>query len=442
MSQGTKQGLPPGPGPLSIMKLMFFMGRNDLLDLSRKFGDPMTLPTVMGRMVLAVSPEGIKQIFSADPETFVPTLGDGIGPILRNGLLFQRGAVHKRSRKLLTPPFHGARMRAYGNMMRETARRHAAEWKPGQPFTMIDVAQSLTLDVIIEAVFGVARSERVATFRKDTLDALGAFSPFIFIKAFQRELFGLGPWARILRNYSKVRDQVYALIAEYRRNLAGREDILSLLLSAKDEEGNGLSDPEIMDQLVTIVFAGHETTAIALAWAFYELHRNPEVLARLRAELDTLYAASGDAPDPEAIARLPFLEAVVNETLRLYPPVHILHRRLARPLTLLGWELPPGTVVAAGAYATHRLESIYPEPGKFKPERFLGRTFTPFDFLPWGGGARRCLGMPFAMYELKIVIATLIREYRLRLLDAGEVGFVHRTGTIGPKGGIRMALEA
>lgn len=428
--------LPPGPGMLSAFTMLFDLSTT-IGDYAKKYGDPFTLPSVMGAMVTTVSPEGNKAILGADPDLFVPSGGDAFRFALGNSVLLQHGAEHRRSRKLLMPPFHGARMRTYGDLMRKTALRYLQQWEPGRPFVLIDTTQAITLDVILEAVFGVDSAARLQQFRGQVLDLLGAFSPLLFIKPLRRELFGLGPWARFQRRNEALRTQVFALIAEHRATLEGRTDILSLLISARDEAGNGLSDQDIMDQLVTLVFAGHETTAVTLAWAVYCLLRSPEALERLRAELAPL----GDQSDPEAVARAPYLEAVCNEALRLYPPVHLIHRRLVRPMTLCGYELPAGTVVGAGAHATHRLESLYPEPERFRPERFLERTFTPFEFLPWGGGARRCLGAAFAMYEMKIVLAALVRGYRLRLLEKGEVKLALRPGTVGPKGGIRVQLE-
>jgi len=432
--------LPPGPGKLHMLRMMGSIGRDTVHSLSERYGDPFTLPSLLGPMVIAVSPEGNKAIFSADPETFVPALTESIGGFLRHSVLLQSGGEHRRARKLLSPPFHGARMRTYGKLMQDIARGAAARLPRNTPFKMIDLTQSITLDVILRAVFGVADGEEVQRFRRDMLAVLDVFSPILFVKALQRSFFGFGPWARFQRANDRLRERVFALIAAHRATLEGREDILSLLLHAKDEEGQGLSDQEIMDQLMAIVLAGHETTAVMLAWTFYLLHKNPGALMRLREEVQSL--PGGDELDPEVVARLPFLEAVCNETLRIYPPVQIIHRRLARPLSLLGWELPVGTIVAAGAHGTHRIPGLYPEPEAFRPERFFSRSFSPFEFLPWGGGARRCLGAAFAMYEMKQVLATLLRRHRFQLLETGEVGLVHRPGTVGPKGGIRMLIES
>ncbi|MFO0657704.1 MAG: cytochrome P450 [Polyangia bacterium] len=427
--------LPKGPGKLALLRMMFDLTYT-LADMARDYGDPFTLPTAFGPMVVAVSPEGNKEIFSADPDIFSASAADSFGRVIRNSVLVTSGEEHRRQRRLLTPPFHGQRMRSYGNLMKTAAKEWTERLAPGNPFQMIYTTQAITLDVIIYAVFGVDHGQRVEQFRTDLLDVLGSFTPLIFLRPLQHEFGGIGPWARFQRGFRKLADHVAALSAEYRQKLDGREDILSLLLSTKDEEGKGLSAEEILDQLVTIVFAGHETTAVMLAWAFYLLHKYPDQLARLHEEIDPLPLET----EPEAIAKLPFLEAVINETLRLYPPVHVIHRKLKKPMRLSGCELPAGTIVAAGAFATHRLSSIYPEPDKFVPQRFLHRTYSPFEFLPFGGGARRCLGAAFATYEMKQVLFVMLKQKRFELLETEEVRFAHRAGTVGPKGGIRMMV--
>jgi cytochrome P450 len=429
--------LPKGPGKLALMKMMFDLSYT-LADMARDYGDPFTLPTAFGPMVVTVAPEGNKEIFTADPDSFTASAADSFGRVIRSSVLVTSGAEHRRQRKLLTPPFHGQRMRSYGTMMKTVAKEWGARLPIGTPFVMIKTTQAITLDVIIEAVFGVDAGERVAQFRTDLLAVLDSFTPLIFLKPLQHEFAGLGPWARFQRGFRKLAEHVFALAAERRANLDGREDILSLLLTAKDDEGKGLSDQEILDQLITIVFAGHETTAVMLAWAFYLLHLNPDKLAELHREIDPLPIET----EPETIAKLPYLEGVVNETLRLYPPVHVVHRKLARPMKLMGYDLPIGTVVAAGAFATHRLAAIYPEPERFLPERFINKSYSPFEFLPFGGGARRCLGAAFATYEMKLVLFQLLKQLRFRLLETKPVQFTHRAGTVGPKGGIRMVREA
>lgn len=427
--------LPPGPGALAMARGMFDLSFT-FVDIAKKYGDPFSVPLPFGTVVVTYSPEGNKAIFGADPDTFSSTGADILRGLIDLSVLATSGSQHKRQRKLLMPPFHGARMRAYGRLMRERALDWAGRIERGKPFAMVDVTQNITLDVIIEAVFGVASRERMQEFREAILAMLGHFTPLALMPQLRHRFFGLSPWARLQRHLGRLQTLVDGLCREFRAAPAGREDILSLLLAAKDEDGSGLSDKEIFDQLLTIIVAGHETTAVMLAWAFYCLYRNPEPLARLQAEL----APHAADADPEVIARLPFLSAVIDETLRLYPPVHIIHRRLVKPLTLGGYALQPGDAVAAGAFVTHRLESVYPEPERFLPQRFIDKTYSPFEFMPFGGGARRCLGAAFATYEMKQVLFALLTTHRFECLENGPVGFVHRPGTVGPKGGIRMQI--
>lgn len=420
-----------------MLMMLSNLKRSLLIELARKYGDPFTMPSVFGNVVVAVAPEGNRAIFSADPDSLGNPGGDAMSFVVGRSVLLTEGAEHRRARKLLSPPFHGQRMRAYGNLMFETALRRTNEWQVGRPFKALDMMLEITLDMIVEAVFGVRKDNpRVHAFRGQLVSLIDGFHPLLFFKPFRRRIFP--PWVRFQRTYEALRQQIFALIAESRPRLEGREDILSLLITAQDEQGQGMSDQEIMDQLITIMFGGHDTTAVTLAWSLYLLHKNPEALSRLRAEL----AGLGSQPESDTITKLPFLEAVLNETLRLYPPVELVNRKLLRPMTLLGWELPAGTVVAAGGPATHRLETLYPEPDKFKPERFLEHTYSPFEFMPWGGGNRRCLGATFAMYEMKLVLAAILPRCELRLLEEGDVTLAPRAGTWGPKSGIHMELIA
>lgn len=231
------------------------------------------------------------------------------------------------------------------------------------------------------------------------------------MKAFQRDLWGMGPWAR------------------FKKRAAPGDDIVSLLLSARDETGDALSAQEVAEQLLSFVVAGHETTATTLAWAMDQLHRDPALLTKLRAELDAL----GPSPAPDALVKLPLLQAVCDETLRLYPPVPMVTRKLAKELTLKGYALPVGTNVAVAGYMAHHREEVFAEAAAFKPERFVGRTYTPFEFMPYGGGARRCLGAAFAGYELKVVLATLLAAGTYRLEEPKPVGRAFRIGTFGPR---------
>ena len=425
------------PGPRSALLQMLGDPYDLMLEKLRQYGDPMTFPTLQGPFFLTGNPEAIKTIMTADPDTYQPPFTDSLGVFLGAGSLFMMsGSAHRAARKLLAPPFHGARMRAYGKLMRDTTLSWTRRWEPGQRLVMQDATQAITLDIIIEAVFGVTGAARVRRFHDEIVATVAAFSPLIVMFKFMRQDFlGRGPWARFQRHYRALRTLVDEEIAAHRAAPEGREDILSMLLLARYEDGRALTEQEVFDQLLTLMMAGHETTSLALAWACYYLHLNPQTLVRLRAELATL----GDHPDPEATAKLPYLEAVCNECLRLRP-LPVVSRMLARPLTVLGYELPPGMMVGSAAYAAHMRPETYPEPEKFLPERFLGRTYSPFEYLPFGGGVRRCIGSAFALYEMKIVLATLLTHHRLELAEPGPVKTVYRAATVGPKGGIRMVL--
>lgn len=437
--------LPNGPRSILRQAIATYLGDLDQVQLSylRKYGDTFTLPGLIGTYFITANPEGIKTILTADPDTFQVPLTElfEIFPGNGDGSLFKMlGERHRAARKLLAPPFHGARMRAYGTLMRDVALRWAQKWELGKPLVMQDTSQAITLDIIIRAIFGIADEERVQRFHRQVAASLESFVPSIVMwKALRRNFFGLGPWARYQRALGALQQMTTAEVQARRADpdsTAAREDILSLLLAARYEDGRPLSDIELFSQLLTFVFAGHETTAITLSWAFYFLHRHPECLARLRDEL----AGLGGSPEPDAVAKLPYLDAVCNETMRLRPVLPIVSRKLARPLTVLGYELPAGMMFGIGAFLAHMRPEVYPEPQAFRPERFLARTYSPFEFLPFGGGARRCLGAGFAMYEMKIVLATLLSTYRFKLLERRPVPPVMRAATVGPRGGIRMML--
>lgn len=428
--------LPNGPKSALLQMFTFRDPFPAMRALATKYGDPVTVPVIGNApFVITWDPEGIQTILSADPNTYRTSANDAISVLLGKGSIFLLdGAAHKQARRLLMPPFHGERMRAYGEIMRAVTLRHTAAWTPGHAFKAVELAQRITLDIIVEAIFGVR--EGVERFHEAILATVGAFSPLIAVfTSLQRDFWGMGPWARFQRHAKALRALMQAEI-DAKRASPGN-DILSLLVAARDETGAALSDSDILDQLLTFVVAGHETTATSLAWALYLLHQHPEALARLQAEL----ASAGPEPSPEALAALPYTTAVCQETLRLYPPVPVVSRKLAQPLTLKGFELPAGVNVGLGVYLAHQRPDVFPEPLSFRPERFLGRTFSPFEYLPFGGGHRRCLGAAFALYEMKIVLASLLARHQLQLHEPRPVRSVDRIATYGPETGIRMSFD-
>jgi cytochrome P450 len=433
---------PPGPrnfNPITFVRWM--LDPADFLGATReRYGATYTLPTVFGPLIVTGDPEGVRAMFTADADTFVPYQPDASSFFLGDtSLVLVSGARHRRDRRLLSPPFHGARMRAYGTIMAESAQRAAAAWAKGAPFKMLDTTQGISLDVILQAVFGLDHaSSRGQAVREAVIQFVGSIQPqFLFFPWMRRDFFGWGSWARFTRARDHLDSLLYATMAERRREPAERDDILSLMMSARYEDGGAMSDAELRDELLTLLFAGHETTAIALAWAFYWLHRDPDELGRVRAELDAL----GPSADVEAIAALPYLDAVCQESLRIHPVAPEIPRSLVKPLKLVDWTLPAGTAVMASVIMVHNREDLYPEPTRFRPSRFLERKFTPFEHIPFGGGARRCIGAAFAMYEMKIVLATILRSHRLRLVSPAKVMPARRGLTMGPAGGIPMIYE-
>jgi cytochrome P450 len=380
---------------------------------ARRYGAIFTLRPLglgVGSAVFIADPAAIKQVFTASPD--VMRAGESnafIEPVVGSrSILVLDGPAHMRQRRLLLPPFHGERMQRYGGLIGDVAERDVADWPLGEPFALRPRTQAITLQVIMRAVFGVTDDERLADLGERLTTWMDSSSGrrswyLTAIPAFQRT-FGSDhtPWARFVAARDAVDELVYDEIARRRQDpaLAEREDILSLLLQARDETGEPMSDAELRDELMTLLVAGHETTASALAWAFELLLRNPSALERLEREL----AAGEDA----------YLDAVIKETLRLRPVLPIVGRMLSEPFELAGWDLPAGTMVAPCIYLTHRRPDIYPEPERFRPERFLDTTPDTYAWLPFGGSVRRCIGASFAMFEMKVVIPAVLHRLRLR----------------------------
>jgi cytochrome P450 len=430
------------PGPRGSIRVILRYLRNPMgvmSALAREHGDPFMVPGKQP-IVYMGDPAAIKAIYSADPDTFEP-LNQDMGVFLGDSsLILLSGADHRRKRKLMMPPFHGARMRAYGEGMRRLTEQHTADWTPGRTVSSYAVMQRISLDVILEAVFGVHDARGRAELGKLLLDLLEGFSPLIALFAWLRRSFGgLGPFATFKRRQRALHAQLDAMIAQARA--AGpRDDILSLLVHARYEDGEPMSDTEIRDQLLLLVIAGHETTAISMAWALYALHRpeNADVLERLRAELRTL----GPALEIDELVKLPYLDAVCQEALRRYPIAPAVSpRRLLRPLEVMGHTLPVGMGVAPAQGIAHFREDVYPEPLRFWPERFLERKLSPFELLPFGGGNRRCLGAAMAVYEMRIVLGTIVQRFDLRAASQRPDPGKARAATVGPAHGVKLVVE-
>ncbi|MCU0544299.1 MAG: cytochrome P450 [Oscillatoriaceae cyanobacterium Prado104] len=398
------------------------------------------------RQVIISNPQGIQEIFTADPKLFQSGAGNQIAlPLVgANSLLLLDGDRHFQQRKLLMPPLHGERMKTYGKIIRDTTEKVIHNWTPGSTFKAQAQMQEISLEVILHAVFGLSEGERYREIQQIIVKMLDVFSnplsaTFLFFKSLQKDLGAWSPWGRFLAGRQRLDELLYQEIRERqaRVQLLG-EDILSLLISARDEAGEPMSEVELRDELMTMLFAGHETTATALSWALYWIHYVPEVRENLLQELSTIDAENADAIE---ITKLPYLNAVCSETLRFYPIIFFAFPRILQaPMQLMGYNIPKGIMLSPCIYLVHHREDIYPEPKRFKPERFLERQFSPYEYFPFGGGNRRCIGAAFAMFEMKLVLAKILSRYSLELAEKGPVAAVRRGLTIAPRGGVRLRV--
>ena len=304
--------------------------------------------------------------------------------------------------------------------------------------------QSITLDVIVRAVFGIDDAARLTELRARLLRFLaladGPAAAFIAVPALQVELGGLAPWGRFVRYRRAIDEILFAEIARRRRDgTAGRTDSLSLLVDAHDEHGEGMTDQELRDEMFTLLMAGHETTATSLAWAFFHLLPRPDVVERVRDELHGV--TRGGPIDSHHVAQLPYLDAVIKESARLTPVVSFLGRRLRGPTRIGGYDLPAGVIAAPCIYLAHRHPAFWPDPQRFDPQRFLDTKPNPFAFFPFGGSVRRCLGAAFATYEMKIVLAQVLRRTTLRILPGYRMRPVTRAITTAPSRGVPVVLD-
>jgi cytochrome P450 len=383
-----------------------------------------------GRVVYVADPALVKQVFAGDPAVFhageanASVLGDALGA---HSLLTLDEGRHMSQRKLLLPPFHGEAVRGYAEVMAAAAADEVSRWPVGREFALRPRMQAITLEVILRAVFGVRDGERMDRFRA-RIPRLGELSsPLDWLPFMQRDLGGLTPAARFRRVLADVDELIYAEIEERRAlgSAEGRDDVLTLLLGARHEDGSPMSDVELRDELMTLLTAGHETTATGLSWAFERLLRTPAVLERLLESLD----------DDE------YLDAVVKETLRVRPVVVDVARKLTREIELGGWRLRAGTLVLPAIAAVHARPDLYPAPDEFRPERFLNGTAESYAWIPFGGGVRRCIGASFAQVEMRVVLREVLRRVRLRAPSMRPERAQVRHVTVVPARGCRVVVE-
>lgn len=414
---------------------------------SQTYGDDyrVSQPDANPALVYFSSPEALEAIFTAKPEQLSAGRANQILQVLigKHGIVLLEGEAHQRQRQLLMPPFHGDRMRSYAQAIQSITEQVMQPWQAGTVFAVRPVMQSISLQVILQAVFGLEGGLRYQQLQQTLTQMLDGFDTplgamFLFYPFLQKDWGAWSPWGRFLRYRQQIDQLIYAEIAD-RRDCPDpdRTDILALLMAARDSEGQPMSDVELRDELITLLFAGHETTASALAWALYWIAYLPDVRNQLLAELDAL----GPEADPMAVARLPYLTAICQETLRLYPiAISAFPRVVKQPMTIAGYALEPGTVIMPSIYLAHHRAAVYPEPKQFRPERFLERQYSPYEYLPFGGGDRRCIGSAFALFEMKLVLFQLMSQLELTLVSSKPVRPIRRGLTISPSSHLRLQV--
>jgi len=427
---------PPGPSEAPAIQTARWLLRpiSFMESCRRRYGDVFSV-SFLGferPLVMLSDPEAIRALYTVHEHGLPPGRSVALLPVMGPGsVLLLEGQEHLARRKLMLPPFHGERMRSYEATVREVTERELDSWSDGSVFAIHPRMQAITLEVILKAVFGVTDPTRDARLRERLPSLLGdTASPALQFRVLLSRRLGRGDPLVGLRELLREIDELLLAEIDERRvdpdpTHPEREDILSLLVAARFEDGSEMSDREVRDQLVTLLLAGHETTATALAWTFDLLLRNPATLARLTAEVD-----AGDDT---------YMRAVISESLRLRPVVPLAGRRLASDLNVDGLSLPAGTDVTPAIWLTHTRADLYPEPYAFRPERFLegegGHPINKYGWVPFGGGIRRCLGAAFAEMEMRVVLETILQRRVLSSASGRAERVTRRNVTFSPRNG-------
>ena len=441
----------PQPKGISIIQVLnwIFRPMPYMMECAKNYGDVFALKLQgnLPPMLFVHSPEAMQQVLSNDQkELEAPGDLNSIFEYLlgKNSVISLSGKAHQRQRQLIMPPFHGERMRTYAELIENITIKVFNQQPKNQSFNIRNITQDITLQVMMEAVFGLYEGERAEKLKHllcAILEQGGTPWRVIFLYFPKlKETFGISEiWKQQMKKQQQADQLIYQEIKERRENFdPDRTDILNLLMSAQDENGQPMTDAELRDELMTLLVAGHETTATAISWAFYWIHKLPEVREKLLAELDSL----GENYDSNTVFKLPYLTAVCNETLRICPVGMLTFpRRVKTPISLCGYQLEPGTIVMGSIYLAHHREDTYPEHEKFQPERFLQRQFSPYEFLPFGGGARRCIGLAFAQMEMKLILAKVLKTWSMKLVDTHEIKPQRRGLVTGPSSPITLEIE-
>lgn len=466
LSTTDLDGLPPGPTDPSVV-LAVRMGRDPysfLEECGRRHGDLFTLrlPGVPPRIVTS-DPALVRQIFSLGPDDYEQAAQEFPVNIGEGSLLFLDGERHRRDRQLMTPHLHGERLRGYATLMRDTTREVVGQWRPGQTVTLQPALQEITLHVILRCVFGLHDQAKTARFREpllawlnETMTPLLGLAGMVFgprrVRRFLDESVArvsvrpagaarrLLPWERMAEHKAEVLAMLRAEVERCRREGSGdRSDVLALLADARYEDGEPMEVGHIVDELVTLLVGGHETTASTLAWTLQHVLSHPEVMANLEAEQKRVF---GDGPfDPARAAELLYLDACIKEAMRLSPIAIAVSRTLRRPIEMRGYRIPAGTILFPCVYLTHRRADLWPEPERYFPDRFLAGSSSTNQFFPFGGGRRACLGMTFAYFEMRIVLAEIFSQVRLRMAPGQSTTPVFRGITVVPSAALQVIVD-
>lgn len=425
----ARADLPPGPRwPALVQTAALLKFRQRFVPaMARRYGDDFSLRILPNRVVsLHSTPEQAKQIFAGDPAVFHAGKANGVlGPMMgAHSLLLVDGEQHKRARTMLMPAFNGKALRSYGDVITAIARAEVGTWRTGEEIRALERMNALTLDVILQVVFGVTDPRRLDALRPLVNRVVG-ISPSVLVGWNFPRLRRVGPWRRMIDTVIELDQLIYDQIAEHRAapDLEERTDVLSVLIRV-ESDGERLTDEELRDQLVTLLLAGHETTATALAWALYEIGRSPEIHARA-----TEAADSGDED---------YLEALLKESMRLHPVIPMVVRALQEPAEVAGRRFPAGVTVGASIILAHRREEAFPDPERFDPDRFVGQSPPPNSWIPFGGGVRRCIGAGFSLMEGVAILREVLTAYDVKTLREDTVRVRNITSV--PKHGARLRL--
>lgn len=449
MINTPQSSLLPGPTTPSWWNLSQWLNRPcQFLDECRaRYGDTFAFKaTGFETLVFISNPEDIKLIFDKHKhfDSGKSKANNLAGFFLgNNSVTLLDGTSHKRQRKLLMPAFHGHNISNYGKLMYHATKQVTSSWQPGQKLTIYKQVQEITLGGMLSVLLGSDKTERYQQLKLALNNIISTLAnPFVssslFFSVLRKDWGSWSPWGNLLRCQRQITNIISAEIKERRENSNNHNnDMLSMLMAAQDEVGKKMTDQELQDELITLIFSGFDTTAAAITWAYYWINYLPEIRTKLLQELDEL----GNNPNPTEISKLPYLNTICAETLRIYPVGLTTFPRIVKsPIEIGGHQFEEGTCLYPCIYLIHHREELYPDPKQFKPERFLDHKFSKYEYLPFGGGNRTCIGMTFAQFQMKLVLASILRDWQLELLDKSPLKPVRGLFSIHPEGGLKMVV--